>query len=71
MVRRFGVVLSLAAIGVAAATLPGAAGAKPAVAWQSQVPVANVVASVPFQAGGYAGYDPGATAPNPGGPDPF
>jgi len=34
--------------------------------WQVDVPVTNTVASTPLQGGGYAGYDPGATAPNPG-----
>jgi hypothetical protein len=34
--------------------------------WTSSVPFTNQVASTPFKAGGYAGYDPGATAPNPG-----
>jgi hypothetical protein len=34
--------------------------------WSSSVPFTNQVASTPFKAGGYAGYDPGATAPNPG-----
>ena len=37
-----------------------------AAAWPSSVPFTNVVASRPFQAGGYAGYAPGATAPTPG-----
>jgi hypothetical protein len=37
-----------------------------AAAWPSSVPFTNVVASRPFQGGGYAGYAPGATAPTPG-----
>ena len=51
---------------VAVLVLAGAARAPAAAGWSSQVAVTNVVASTPFQAGGYAGYDPGATAPNPG-----
>ena len=49
----------------ALAALTAAPGAS-AAGWPSSVPYTNVVASKPFKAGGYAGYDPGATAPNPG-----
>lgn len=43
-----------------------AAGSAAATGWPTSVPVSNQVASSPFRAGGYAGYDTGATAPNPG-----
>src|SRR5919109_735647 len=46
-----------------AATLSGTASAA---GWESSVPFTNVIGDTPFRAGGYAGYDPGATAPNPG-----
>jgi hypothetical protein len=49
-------------IGLAlAVAAPAAAGT-----WTSSVPFTNVIGNTPFQGGGYAGYDPGATAPNPG-----
>jgi hypothetical protein len=53
---------------VACAALLALAGTSDALAaaWPSSVPFTNVVASRPFQAGGYAGYAPGATAPTPG-----
>jgi hypothetical protein len=50
----------LAILGLASAT-PAAAGT-----WSSSVPFTNVIGNTPFEGGGYAGYDPGATAPNPG-----
>ena len=53
------------AVGAAVSALALAPGAS-AAGWPSSVPYTNVVASKPFRAGGYAGYDPGATAPNPG-----
>ena len=53
------------AVGLAVSGLAFAPGAS-AAGWPSSVPYTNVVASKPFQGGGYAGYDPGATAPNPG-----
>lgn len=53
------------AAGVALVALTATSGAS-AAGWPSSVPYTNVVASKPFRAGGYAGYDPGATAPNPG-----
>jgi hypothetical protein len=46
--------------GLAVAGTAGGAG------WTTSVPVGNQVASSPFRAGGYAGYDAGATAPNAG-----
>jgi hypothetical protein len=42
------------------------AGTASAGTWNSSVPFTNVVGNTPFRGGGYAGYDPGATAPNPG-----
>ena len=55
------------ATGAAALVALAAAGAaEAATGWQASVPFTNQVASTPFRAGGYAGYDPGATAPNPG-----
>jgi hypothetical protein len=53
---------------VACAALLALAASSDALAagWPSSVPFTNVVASRPFQAGGYAGYAPGATAPTPG-----
>ncbi|HET6211594.1 MAG TPA: sialidase family protein [Micromonosporaceae bacterium] len=62
MPRRLVVVLPL----VAALALTSAARTQAAGGWPSHVGVTNTVASTPFSAGGYAGYDPGATAPNPG-----
>jgi hypothetical protein len=55
--------LSAAVIAVAALAVPATAAAG---TWTSSVPFTNVVGNTPFQGGGYAGYDPGATAPNPG-----
>ena len=51
--------------GLALLALAAAPGV-PAVGWGSSVPYTNVVASKPFNGGGYAGYAPGATAPTPG-----
>lgn len=65
MPRRLVAVLSAAATGVAAVVVSSPAQAQDG-GWASQVPITNAVASTPFRAGGYAGYDPGATAPNPG-----
>jgi hypothetical protein len=65
MVRRFAVTLLIVAVGAWVVMPPS--GAQAVVGgWASLVPVTNTVASTPFRAGGYAGYDPGATAPNPG-----
>ena len=66
MSRRLTVVLSLVTLGVTAVVVPGGARAEPGADWSSAVPVTNTIANEPFKAGGYAGYDPGATAPNPG-----
>ncbi|MGH3072781.1 MAG: hypothetical protein ACRDNB_11005 [Gaiellaceae bacterium] len=52
--------------GIAVLAALAAAGVAGAAGWQSSVSFTNQVASSPFRAGGYAGYDPGATAPNPG-----
>jgi hypothetical protein len=57
---------AFAAGAVALVALAVAAAAEAATGWQTSVPFTNQVASTPFRAGGYAGYDPGATAPNPG-----
>jgi opacity protein-like surface antigen len=46
-----------------AATLSGTASASD---WSASVPFTNQVADDVIVGGGYAGYDPGATAPNPG-----
>ena len=40
--------------------------AEAATGWSSTVPFTNQVADQVVTGGGYAGYDPGATAPNPG-----
>ena len=54
------IVTLVAAVSLGVAT-PATAGT-----WTSSVPFTNAIGNAPFQAGGYAGYDPGATAPNPG-----
>jgi hypothetical protein len=64
MLRRLAVLLSVLATVVTSSGPVHAAG--PAAGWPTQVPVNNTVANTPFRGGGYAGYDPGATAPNPG-----
>jgi hypothetical protein len=57
---------ALATGAAALVALAVTAAAEAATGWPTSVPVTNQVASTPFRAGGYAGYDPGATAPNPG-----
>ncbi len=63
MKRKLAVALSLLVVGASIVTPSGPAQAG---GWSSQVTVTNTVANTPFRGGGYAGYDPGATAPNPG-----
>lgn len=66
MSRRLILMMSLVAVVVAAAPPAGPAGAAVHGGWAGAVPFTNTVASTPFRAGGYAGYAPGATAPDPG-----
>jgi hypothetical protein len=54
-------IAAVIAVGAFAAPASAAAGT-----WTSSVPFTNVIGNTPFKGGGYAGYDPGATAPNPG-----
>lgn len=37
-----------------------------AATWSDSAPFTNVIGDTPFRGGGYAGYQPGATAPDPG-----
>jgi hypothetical protein len=55
------VVLGIAALSACALAASASAGG-----WSSSVPFRNQVADQVVAGGGYAGYDPGATAPNPG-----
>ncbi|HEV8683145.1 MAG TPA: hypothetical protein VGS09_10295, partial [Actinomycetota bacterium] len=56
------VVVALISVSVVfALAVPASAGA-----WSSSVPFTNQVADQVVSGGGYAGYDAGATAPNPG-----
>jgi len=58
--------VTLVLAGATATVPPTAATARPQSGWSNRIAVSNVVANRPFQAGGYAGYAPGATAPSPG-----
>jgi hypothetical protein len=52
------------ALVVAAVAL--SSGAASAATWSDSAPFTNVIGDTPFRGGGYAGYQPGATAPDPG-----
>lgn len=56
----------LVALAAAALTSLSWPAASAATGWSASVPFTNQVADQVVTGGGYAGYDPGATAPNPG-----